>query len=182
MDAPPPAPAQYEPSLPPARRPARRRRLLVALLAAAGAVTAAAWWLVTPDAFGPPSSRLGLDVELGQPAVVGTALFPSRDIVIVGIEPATPPPHGMTVTFHGCSTLSMGAARGDLATVCGEVRDVKGLVLQADNSSPWHVVARMEFSQPGSYETKGFVVSYRDGLRRGRQTSGMGVKLAAPRS
>ena len=155
--------------------------LLVALLAAV-ALTAAAWWLLTPGAFGPPGSRFGLDLEVGQPAVVGTGLFPSRDVVVVGVEPVSPPPPGVSVTFHGCPTVSLGAARGELETVCGKVRDVEGLALLDDPHPPWHVVARIEFSKPGSYETNGFVVTYRDGLRRGRQTSGVGVEISAPRS
>jgi hypothetical protein len=162
-----------------ARRPVPRRLLLVGLLAAGG-LAAGVWWLLTPAVFGPPGSLSGLGVELGQPAVVGTGLFPSHEVVIVGVEPATPPPPGVTVTFHGCSNLPLGAARGELETACGKVRDIEGLPLEADGKGPWHVVARIEFSEPGTFKTNGFVVSFRDGLRRGRQTSGVGVEISAP--
>jgi hypothetical protein len=154
--------------------------IIVTILLLAGAAGLALWFL-RPDALEGPGNRVGTIMRPGEHVLLGTWIDPKRDIELVSIRPIKPPPAGATVTFHGCvlSGDSIGSANGEPESECRDVLPINGLRIRKDEPTDPQIIVRIEMTEPGTYASPGFLVTYRDGIRGGTEQSGTAFTVRA---
>ena len=161
------------------------------------ALLAGGWWLSRPDALVRPGMEASIEARDDQPRFFGDSLVVSntRPIELVSVRPVDDPPDGVRVTIVACRWRdplgSFATGAGPLDEHCAETREVAGLELGLHEGFPagdstynmareWEVLAVVELGDELSYVTDGFVVQYREGLRRGRQVTGGKVTVHQP--
>lgn len=169
-----------------------RRHGTVRLVAFVAIVLVVVGWFLRPDALRPVTNGVGLEALDDQPRLTGEVVMNRRTIQIVSVRPVNQPPEGAKVSFVACRwrepLQAFATASGPVTAHCAETRAVEGLVLEPRASRPmddgtliatrdWEVLAVIALGDQPSYLTEGFVVDYREGLRRGRQASGTRVAV-----
>ncbi len=88
------------------------------------------------------------------------------------------------MSFVGClrgSSGGFGLAPGPLEDICEATRPVEDMTLHpAGSSDGWMVVAEVTLLEEGRFEMSGYFVKYRDGMRRGRDVTGIHLSLYTP--
>lgn len=172
-----------------ARSPAVRgpRRFWPAAAALLVVVVAAGWWLLRPDALTLGSLLVGFEVNDERPRLAGDVVINDRPVELISVRPVAPPPEGTRVTPVACRLhdprTPLGTADGPISDHCAETREVEGLRLDPHGSvegREWDVIVVIELGDQPSYVTERFVVEYRDGVRWGRQTTGVEVYAHRP--
>lgn len=150
-------------------------------------VAVASWWLLRPGALAPVANAVGLEARDDRPRLTSDVVWNTRPVELISVRPALIPPEGATVTFVACRWRdpldAFATASGSLDEHCAETREVAGLRLEPHGRASgrtWDVVAAFELGYQSSYVTEGFVVEYRKGVRRGRQTTGSVVGVFLP--
>ena len=166
--------------------------VLVAILVV---LVAVGWWLLRPDALEPVADGVRFEVVDDRPRLTSSVVTNRRPIEVMSVRPAGRPPEGASVSFVACrwreplQTFATGS--GSLHAHCAETREVEGLLLEPNVSRrvgddrvsvkrEWDVLAVIDLGDQQSYVTEGFVVEYREGLRRQRQTTGTRVEVYRP--
>ena len=173
----------------------RGRRMALMAATVILALMASGWWLLRPDALEPVANGVGLEASDDRLRLTSYVVSNKRPVELVSVRPVTLPPEGAGVTIVACRwrdpLMAFAAGSGPLDEHCSETRDVAGLQLQPRTSLPagdgtfiatreWDVVMAVELGDQPSYVTDGFVVEYREGLRRGRQATGTQVAVYRP--
>ena len=174
---------------PQVRRSARWIAAIAIVLAAVG------WWLMRSNALEPVADAVGFEAFDDQTRLTSYVVTNRRPIELVSVRPANQPPEGVNVSFVACRwpdpLQAFATGSGSPAEHCAEMRDVEGLVLEPNVRRPvghgtlsatrdWDVLAVIDLGDQPSYVTEGFVVHYREGLRRGRQATGARVAVYRP--
>lgn len=135
------------------------------------------WWATQPGAFPAAGDTLAYtppDPVDERRIHVDTGISPDRAIHIIAITPVygrAPEDIDERVAFHRCPTAVVGVVGPDLATYCPSPQDVEGGGLGPDDQ----VVLRLTVDDE-PIRIDGFVVTYRSGLRFGRQHTGAAVE------
>lgn len=135
------------------------------------------WWATQPAAF--PASGDTLTYTPPDPVDerrihVDTGISPDRTVHVIAITPVyerAPDDIDERVSFHRCPTAVVGVVGPDLATYCPSPQDVEGDGLGPDDQV---VLGLTVDAEP--IHIDGFVVTYRSGLRVGRQHTGAAIE------
>lgn len=175
----------HDPDLP-SDPPARRRALVVAT-ALILIVCGAGWWTTHPQAFDPAGNGEGAQVMVGETRLLYPVVLPKRGVKIISVRPhneaGTPakvslfacvPNGGLPYSIVGGSNLAPTTRNEQ----CKKTRLVGGTKVGArPNPSPWVIAMEIELLGDGLHKIHGFEVTYWDGVRFGRQVTGMDIDV-----
>ena len=154
-----------------------RSMRLVAAVALSVLLATGGWWCTHPRAFLEGGDRAGAQAMIGESVVFGHVVSPHRIVEITSIRV-----HGATgrarVRFFACRKGSVGVLRGTAEDVCADLRPLDRVKFGPDPvAHQWTVVAEIILLEGDSFTARGFEVGYRDGIRRGRQVSGLWIAV-----
>ena len=135
-------------------------------------------WVTQPGAFADPGNTVGYapaDRVAQQRIHLDTGISPDRPVHVISIAPVydqAPEDVADRVTFHRCSAAAVGVVGADLTSYCPSPQDVEGDLLGPDDQ----VVLGLTVDDT-AIRIDGFVVTYRSGIRFGRQHTGNTVEF-----
>lgn len=153
------------------------------------------WWLVGPDALEPVANGVVLEASDDRPRLTSDVVSNRRPVELVSVRPVTPAPEGARVTIVACRwrdpLTAFATGSGAFDEHCSETREVAGFRLAPHKSRPvgdgtfvatreWEILMGVELGDQPAYVTEGFIVEYREGIRRGQQTTGTQVAVHRP--
>ena len=167
----------------------KQARRLVAIVAVVFAILGAAWWVTHPTRLGSVGSEVGLQGEVGEPVVVGLFAYPSGGkVVLRDVSPRVVPGSAAAdVRVLWCVSptgdMPIGALHATAATSCGETPKLDGqpLAMPSAETRFGHLVLEIIPREPGEVTVEGADVAYSAGLQRGREASGVVVRVVVPR-
>lgn len=151
--------------------------LFVSALVAALAAVAGAWWETHPSAFTAYGNGASITNRVGDPALFGLT-FPVRDqpgrihILAVTAHLDSGPP-GASVTAMHCAGGNLVVGRGRVRTSCATFGPAAGSTLSVGRRTHDQLILVVRSRQLGKVVVTGATVTYRDGVRFGRQHIGM---------
>lgn len=157
------------------RRPWRRRALAVVLALLLAAVGGAAWWMSHPRAFQDVGDSMSGPTEPGKPIFLGMVHPPEG--VTLDLVDAVPrvlfDNADAELTVHVCRLARPGNAIGivyadDAQRICASLRAPSGPLEENDQ-----LVVELVASMTGVVVVDGLDVTYRTGLQRGNQATGV---------
>lgn len=157
---------------------AGRRRPWGVIAAVAVILLFVGWWPFFPGAFGSLGNSLGLGPYAdGHEGLVhvDTGIYPDRSVHVLRITPRIvegPDDLADQVSFHWCPSGSVGAVGADLTADCPSPGPVQGATIDDDGQ----VVLALPIDDT-AIRIEGFVVTYRSGIRFGRQQTGSTIEL-----
>lgn len=158
-------------------------------------VVALAWWLLTPDVLQGVADEVSLEQRTDHPVITSHVVAADRPVEILSVRPVDTPPPGVQVSFVACRwrnpTEAFATGRGPVSDHCADTRGVRSLRLAPVAHRPggdgtligardWEILAVVDLGDQSAYVTDGFIVSYRDGVRRGTQATGVKVTVYRP--
>jgi len=151
---------------------------LVAAFVAVLAVLAGAWWETHPSVFPAYGNGAGITNRVGDPALFGLTFPVVRDqpgrIHILAVTPHLgPAPPGATVTAMHCVGGNIGVDRGRVRASCHTFGPAAGSTLIVGPGTHDQLILVVRSPQVGDVVVTGATVTYRDGVRFGRQHIGM---------
>lgn len=172
----------------PGARRAPRLLTVVAAATVATAVLGAAWWVTHPTQLTPVGSEVGLPGVVGQPIVVGLFAYPNGGSVILrDASPRVAPGSAAAdVRILWCAAprggTPVGAVKATAQASCSETPRLAGqlLTLPTEDTRFGHLVVEIVPLEPGEVTVEGADVSYSAGWQRGKQASGVVVKVDVP--
>lgn len=134
------------------------------------------WWATHPDAFRPSGNVIGSRLEVGETKFIANLVAdPTRPVAIVAIAPHEMSGAAARVAFRACLPRDQVAGTSrPLEEICRATKAVEGSVIHpGPDLDGWRVVAEVTLLEEGQVSIKGFSVSYREGIRRGWQVTGV---------
>ena len=149
------------------------------MLAALAAVLAgAALWVFTPSAVQDAGSSVGLPLAVGETVYAGLLVHSDDPINVRSVTPrVSRNDAGATVTVMTCTVTGadgVGAVpAGEIARLCAPLEEFVPAVLALPTRHS--LVVAITPTRPGMLRIDGVDISYRDGLRIGRQHTGVTI-------
>ncbi len=159
-----------------------RRRPWGVLSAVAVLLLLAGWWLFFPGTFDPTDDLTSYGpYEDGHPELihVDARILPDRPVHVLRIRPNIvegPEDLADLASFHWCPSGSVGVVGADLTADCPSPSPVQGATIDDDGQ----VVLALPIDE-ARVRIEGFVVTYRSGIRFGRQQTGSTIEFIPPR-
>ena len=138
-------------------------------------LVAAVWWGTHPGAVGPAGNQISSSVEVGRTYATTGIVNPVRPITIRSVEPFRPEGAEVSIEFRACDAVGGGFLLPKSQACDGE-RDVAGVRIEPGREGT-QIRAEITLLEEGVFAMQGVVVEYRDGLRRGRQVTGMEIVM-----
>ena len=159
---------------------APRMKVLLAVVVAA-ALGSAGWWLTHPTALHSHGNRTTTPKRIGEAVVVGEVVGLKGDITVLGVTPRIT--QGVAdvrvlVCEPTTSTRIGSMAAGNLESMCSGGRPAEGATLTKDGDE--YLVAEITRRSRERVRIAGYDVTYRSGLQRGTQRTGMHVWVVGP--
>lgn len=171
----------------PAREPRRTHWFFVSALVAVLAVVAGTWWETHPNVFPDYGNGAGITNRVGDPALFGLTFPVVRNrpgrIHILAVAPhlGSGPP-GAAVTAMHCAGGNIGTARGRVRASCHTFGPAAGSTLIVGPGTHDQLILVVRSSHVGKVVVTGATVTYRDGVRFGRQHIGTATTATFTRS
>lgn len=167
----------------------RQARRPVAIVAVVIALFGAAWWVTHPTRLSSVGSEVGLQGEVGEPVIVGLFAYPGGgSVVLRDASPRVLPGSAAAdVRVLWCASPTgdtpIGALRATAVASCRETPKLDGqpLAIPSAKTRFGHLVLEIVPREPGEVTVEGADVAYSAGLQRGRQASGVVVRVVVPR-
>ncbi len=154
----------------------RRIRIGFAALLVVAALIGGAWWETHPAVYPDYSGDVAILNKVGQPALFAVTYPTVRDrpgevhvLATAAHVTSAPPGSKLNVEVVYCAHGHVGVGRGSLAKSCGWYRSAAGSTQQLGRGAEGQLLLVVSCNRPGKVVVDGMTVTYRDGIRFGRQ-------------
>jgi hypothetical protein len=156
-------------------------RRVLAMVAAAG-IVAVGWWITQPAAVQPAGNLTEVPVRPGGTTVFGSVATVQRPITVVSVAPRLEA-GAATAEVLACRQARPRTRIGvvgpdEIREHCVRTAPAAGARISPEGG--WYLIAAVTKESVEDVRINGFDITYRDGIRRGAQTSGEHLVLRGP--